>query len=73
MYIPQKINCPNSRLPFKNATGHKPYWKYYTDETREMVADLFQNDIRMFGYTFEKLNLIESMKYKIQRVYNFNR
>jgi hypothetical protein len=69
----KKIKCPHSRLPFKNAVGHKPYYLYYTDITREIVAELFQNDIKMFGYKFEELNLIDRMKYKIQRVYNFNR
>jgi len=36
-----------------NTTSHKPYWEYYTDKTREKVAELFKEDIDMFGYEFK--------------------
>jgi hypothetical protein len=63
----KKMKISTLKLPLKNKIPHEHYSQYYTDETREMVADLFQNDIRMFGYKFKKANLIEEVKKKLNR------
>ena len=47
-----KIGITRFKLPHIHKTDHKPYWKYYTDETRELVAKLYANDIETFGYKF---------------------
>lgn len=40
-------------LPHLNASTRESYQNYYTDETRELVARWYQEDIDLFGYTFE--------------------
>ena len=37
----------------QNNSVRGPYAEYYDDETREKVADLYKEDIRTFGYSFE--------------------
>ena len=38
-----------------HATKHEHYSTYYTSELRQIVADWFINDIRIFGYEFEQV------------------
>lgn len=40
-------------LPHLNQSQHRDYRRYYTDRTRQLVAEHFQQDIQLFGYTFE--------------------
>jgi len=49
-----RLGIPVLRFPFENRTKHRPYWTYYDDETREIVADLYRQDIEAFGYRFEE-------------------
>jgi Sulfotransferase family len=39
-------------LRHENATGHDHYRKFYSDETRAIVGEVFARDIQRFGYTF---------------------
>jgi hypothetical protein len=39
-------------LPHWNATAHRSYQSYYTDETSRLIHDLYEIDIDAFGYTF---------------------
>jgi hypothetical protein len=36
-----------------NTSRHKDYRSYYSDETAQMVADHWHDDIRRFGYSFD--------------------
>lgn len=39
-------------LPKLNVSNTSPYQGYYTDETRELVREVFASDIERFGYEF---------------------
>ncbi len=53
-YIQNKLG-KNANLQHLNKTGgtKRDYKEYYTSETKEMVADVYKEDIRIFGYDFE--------------------
>jgi hypothetical protein len=49
----KKLGLSPVKFPHLNKSKrYKPYWEYYTDETRNKVAELFKKDIETFGYTF---------------------
>lgn len=45
--------APVDGLPQRNPSTHGHYSQYYSDRTRERVAEVFAADIDAFGYTFE--------------------
>lgn len=53
--ICQRIGLPAKQLPHKRKSQDrkKSFRAYYTDETAEMVARHFAQDIERFGYTFD--------------------
>ncbi len=40
-------------IPRKNGSPHDLYTSYYTPELRDIVADVYAEDIDLFGYEFE--------------------
>ena len=40
------------KMPHKNKSSHKPYREYYNNRTREIIAMVYRDDIKEFGYEF---------------------
>ena len=53
-YICNRILFPCPHLRHSNKGDHRPYWEYYTDETKEIIGKKFKTDIEYFGYEFGK-------------------
>ena len=47
------LGVRNKGLPHVNSTKHRHYSSYYTNSSRERVAELFCQDIQYFNYSFE--------------------
>lgn len=41
-------------IPHENQSGHNNYIKYYDSETRDIVANLYADDIEYFRYKFDE-------------------
>ena len=48
------LGLPRQQLSHENRTDHRPYWEYYDDETREVVAARYRDDIERFCYDFRQ-------------------
>jgi hypothetical protein len=47
----------NPSLPWRLYSRRGCYWPYYDDETREMVAEMYKEDRKLFRYSFPKIYL----------------
>lgn len=48
------IGLAGKTIPHKMKSHHKPYHEYYDDESVEIVRSLYEKDIKIFGYAFNK-------------------
>ena len=48
----QDLTGCHAPLPVTRTTKHDDYRTYYTDETRDIIAERFKDDISDFNYTF---------------------
>jgi hypothetical protein len=52
-FIKDKLVIPEATLEHRNRSVRKDYKAYYTAETRQKVAEVYADDIRILGYAFE--------------------
>ena len=50
--VMRKLNLPQQMLSHENSYQHKPYWEYYDDKTKDIVAARYNDDINYFCYDF---------------------
>lgn len=55
-YIANRVNVKCVLQP-SNESEHYSYMQYYNDETRNIVAETYAEDIAMLGYTFDNSSL----------------
>jgi hypothetical protein len=51
-YVCQRLSLQTS-LPYLNKSKHRNYQEYYNPKTIKLVEEHFQEDIALFGYTFD--------------------
>lgn len=52
-YVSKKIDMPMLEIPHVNKSSFKHYSTYYNDETKNIIAEAYSEDIERFKYTFE--------------------
>ena len=45
----------------KTKTRKKDYKEHYTEETRDIVGEVYRKDVELFGYTFDNSTLPERL------------
>jgi hypothetical protein len=61
-----RIGLSRRILPYINKSRHSHYSEYYTDDEIELIEKLYADDIKYFGYSFEKAAASKSPKLKIK-------
>jgi sulfur relay (sulfurtransferase) DsrC/TusE family protein len=51
-YFSSRFNTSIEKIPHHNKGNRKPYSEYYTAETREIVSEMYKDDIQYFKYQF---------------------
>ena len=49
-----QIGLPRQVLPFLNVSNRRHYSEYYSDSEINLVADIYADDIRNYGYLFQR-------------------
>ena len=49
----ERIGIPHQALPVTNATQRGNFQDYYDDESRRLVAEHWDREIKLFGYSFD--------------------
>jgi hypothetical protein len=56
MYVQNRLqNSSNLQHLNKTEGARKKYTEYYTEATKQIVADVYREDIHLFGYDFDNL------------------
>lgn len=46
------LGLPDYELPHINKSTHKPYREYYSDDTRQVIGEIYKKDVDLFEYSF---------------------
>jgi hypothetical protein len=52
--VATRLELPPQRLPRASRTEHAHYSRYYDADLKQRVAEIYADDIRAFGYRFER-------------------
>jgi hypothetical protein len=52
--IRQKLGMDLVTIPKLNKSSHRHYSYYYTHKTKEIVESVYRDDIKLYGYTYER-------------------
>lgn len=62
-YVLDNLNITYTEIPNKNISKHNHYSKYYTKQTKNIVAQHYQKDLEYLEYFFEdEKNLFDKIK-----------
>ena len=53
-YVCSKIGLAKIKLPRHNISKHEKYTRYYNNQSKMLVAKLFQSDLETFKYSFDR-------------------
>lgn len=53
-HVLRSVGLVATAIPHENRSNRGPYQEYYDDESREMVAQLYADDIEAFGYHYDR-------------------
>lgn len=63
-YVQKKLGLTSSLMHFnKTIDKKKDYREYYTEATREIVANVYRKDIQIFGYDFDNTSLKKQLSH----------
>ncbi len=50
--IASRLGIPMTKIPPKTLKHYDNYWEFYSDSTREIIADIYRDEIDEYGYEF---------------------
>ena len=67
----EKLELPKIKLPHELKTNRKPYWEYYTKETKEIIENIYRSDIERYGYEWEGKKLTKRRRRRPRTEHRF--
>jgi hypothetical protein len=58
---------PDASIAHTNKSSHRSYLEYYDDSTRQIVEEVYSDDVRALGYSFDNSSLPTQRKTRERR------